>query len=131
MQWNAINVTHVIKYSQSGMDLSDISVYTIRRLTNVRLATKFLHEVTIWMRIEEFTPERNRILAKYVISGLHTGDPKGTINSPIVEENPISVKYVRNISLEKIHYMYITAFTRQTDLINVKFVIKISYVKRI
>lgn len=130
MQWNVINVTHVIKYSQSGMDLSDISVYTIKRLTNVKLATKFLHEVTIWMHIEEFTLERNHIHVKSAISVLLTEDPKGTINSPTVEENHISVKYVRSISLAEIHYMYITASTLQIDLINVKFVIRISCVKK-
>jgi hypothetical protein len=131
MQWNAINAIRAIKYSRSGMDLSDISVYTIKRLSDVRLAAKVLHEVTLWVHTEEFTLERNHILARFAISILHTGDPKRTINSPILQANRISVKYVTSISLAKIHSLYITAFTQQIDLINVKCAKRISYVKKI
>jgi hypothetical protein len=131
MQWNAINVIRVIKCSRSEMDLSDISVYTIKRLSNVRLAAKVLHEVTLWVHIKEFTLERNHILARFVINVLHTGDPKRIINSPIVQANHTNVKYVRGISLAEIHCVYITAFTQQIDLINAKCVIRVSYVKKI
>jgi hypothetical protein len=80
MHWNATNATHVIKCSLSGKDLSDISVYTIKGLSDVKRAAKVFLEVTLWMHIEEFTLERNHMLVRFAISVLHTEDPKRTIN---------------------------------------------------
>jgi hypothetical protein len=75
MQWNVINVTYAIKYFRSGMVLSDIFAYTVKRLTNVRPVTKHLQEVITWTPTEELTLERSHTLALSAINALVTEDP--------------------------------------------------------
>jgi hypothetical protein len=75
VQWNVINVTHAIKYSQSGIALSDIFAFIAKWHSNVRLARKLLPEVTILTHTEEFILERSRIVAIFAISVSHTEGP--------------------------------------------------------
>jgi hypothetical protein len=72
VQWNLINVTYAIKYSLSGVALSDTFVYIVKRLSDVRPARKLLPEVTILTHTEECILGRSHIVAIYVISVLHT-----------------------------------------------------------
>jgi len=131
MHWKIMYVIYAVKCFQSGMASSDTFAYTIREHISVRLAINFLREVTILMPTEEYTRVRNRTCVKCAISVLHTEVHKETINSLILEVSHISAKYARKLSHAGIHYICITVSTQETILTNVKYVIKISYAKKI
>jgi hypothetical protein len=72
VDWHVISVMSAVRYSLSGIALSDMFVYTVKQLSNVRHVRKLLLEVTILKHTEELILGRSHIVAAFAISVLHT-----------------------------------------------------------